>query len=234
MKQLLAAVVLSACGFTPAAAEAAQGTLYKQQQCECCEAHADYLRHNGFELKIEAVRNLSQISLDAGVPRGFQGCHLIKINGYVFEGHVTSDIIKKVLHDKPDLVGLSIKGCPLAYREWMARRRVRSTCMVLRGMDRPSSTRPSSQQKRNYRCRFCGCSQCHARTAGNASTSARGPRRPKSANPATKMLSLAALTAAPPMPTGVRRCSALLLICLPPKRRPRVSPRAGFRGWVAL
>ena len=113
MKQLLAvAVVLSGCGFTPAAAEAVQGTLYKQQQCECCEAHADYLRKNGFEIKIEAVRNLSQISLDAGVPQGFQGCHLIKINGYVFEGHVTSDIIKKVLHDKPDLVGVSIKGMP--------------------------------------------------------------------------------------------------------------------------
>ena len=113
MKQLIALIVATGVfGFTPAAAEAVAGTLYKQQECECCEAHADYLRKNGFDLKIEAVRNLSQISLDAGVPRGFQGCHLIKIDGYVFEGHLTSDIIKKVLHEKPELVGLSIKEMP--------------------------------------------------------------------------------------------------------------------------
>ena len=40
------------------------------------------------------------------------GCHLIKIDGYVFEGHLTSDIIKKVLQEKPEVVGLSIKGMP--------------------------------------------------------------------------------------------------------------------------
>ena len=76
MKQLIALIVATGVfGFTPAASEAAAGTLYMQQECECCEAHADYLRKNGFELNIEAVKNLSQISLDAGVPRGFQGCH---------------------------------------------------------------------------------------------------------------------------------------------------------------
>jgi hypothetical protein len=28
-------------------AQSLKGTCYKQQQCECCEAHADYLRKNG-------------------------------------------------------------------------------------------------------------------------------------------------------------------------------------------
>lgn len=82
----------------------------------CFEAHSDYLRKSGFELKIEPVRNLSQITL-AGVPRGFQGCHLIKIKGYVFEGMSQ----EQVLNEKSDLVGVSNKGVPA---EWMALRRV--------------------------------------------------------------------------------------------------------------
>ena len=94
-------------------AETLQGTLYKLQECDCCEAHAEYLRKNGFDLKIEPVKNLAEMSTSAGVPAGFQGCHLIKLNGYVFEGHITSDIIKRVLSERPkDLVGLSIPGMP--------------------------------------------------------------------------------------------------------------------------
>ena len=94
-------------------AETLQGTLYKAQECDCCEAHAEYLRKNGFDLKIEPVKNLAEMSISAGVPPGFQGCHLIKINGYVFEGHITSEIMKRVLSERPkDLVGLSIPGMP--------------------------------------------------------------------------------------------------------------------------
>ena len=36
-------------------AETLSGILYKAQACDCCEAHADYLRKNGFELKLEPV-----------------------------------------------------------------------------------------------------------------------------------------------------------------------------------
>jgi hypothetical protein len=94
-------------------AETLKGTLFKQQQCQCCEAHAEYLRKNGFDLKIEPVKNLAEMSLTAGVPKGFQGCHVIKLNGYVFEGHLTSEIIKRVLSQQPqDLIGLSIPGMP--------------------------------------------------------------------------------------------------------------------------
>ena len=96
-----------------ALAESLKGTFYKQQQCECCEAHADYLRKNGFELEIISVKDLAGMSRDAGVPAGFQGCHLIKLNGYVFEGHLTSEIIKRFSAEKPqDTVGLSIPDMP--------------------------------------------------------------------------------------------------------------------------
>ena len=115
MKRLCIVVVAVAlaCLAHPAVAETLKGTLYKAQECDCCEAHAEYLRKNGFDLKIEPGKDLAEMSLGAGVPPGFQGCHLIKLNGYVFEGHITSEIIKRVLSEQPqDIVGLSIPGMP--------------------------------------------------------------------------------------------------------------------------
>jgi hypothetical protein len=38
-----------------------------------------------------SVKDLAGMSRDAGVPSGFQGCHLIKLNGYVFVVGVPSD-----------------------------------------------------------------------------------------------------------------------------------------------
>lgn len=113
MARLLVVCILTLALPHTVHAETLKGTLFKQQQCECCEAHAEYLRKNGFELKIEPVKDLADMSLKTGVPPGFQGCHLIKLNGYVFEGHLTSELIKRVLSEQPQgLIGLSIPGMP--------------------------------------------------------------------------------------------------------------------------
>ncbi|HLC08860.1 MAG TPA: CopG family transcriptional regulator, partial [Methyloceanibacter sp.] len=37
----------------PASAGPIQATLYKNPQCTCCEAYADYLRENGFEVDVK-------------------------------------------------------------------------------------------------------------------------------------------------------------------------------------
>ena len=115
MNQAIKILALLAFAFLidSAAAENLNGTLYKQQQCDCCEAHANYLQKNGFALKIQSVNDLSRMSIDAGIPADFQGCHLIKLDGYIFEGHLTSDIIKRFLAERPkDTIALSIRGMP--------------------------------------------------------------------------------------------------------------------------
>src|SRR5262245_684096 len=107
---LLASLVpISASGSTIAL----HGTLYKSQSCECCESHAKYLRENGIDVDVGGVPNFNQISSQAGVPTALTGCHMIKLDGYVFEGHITSEIIKRFLAEKPkDVVGLSLPGMP--------------------------------------------------------------------------------------------------------------------------
>ena len=104
-------VLISASG--SAIAEDLHGTLYKNQSCQCCESYAKYLRENGIDVDVVPVPNYAEISEQAGVPSAFQGCHMIKLDGYVFEGHITSEIIKRFLAEKPkDVVGLSLPGMP--------------------------------------------------------------------------------------------------------------------------
>jgi hypothetical protein len=67
-----------------------------------------FLALSSFANAVEA-----SLSSQAGVPSALQGFHMIKLDGYVFEGHITSEIIKRFLAEKPkDVVGLSLPGMP--------------------------------------------------------------------------------------------------------------------------
>jgi hypothetical protein len=70
MRQLLAVIVLAVVlGSGPAKAEEPRpATLYKSPQCGCCEAYADYLRENGFEVTVKPTEDLPRIKRQYGVP----------------------------------------------------------------------------------------------------------------------------------------------------------------------
>jgi hypothetical protein len=114
MKRTIRLVSLVALlGFSgPVLAEPIHAILYKNPQCSCCEAYADYLRANGFDVEIRPTNDLSQISLKAGVPANLEGCHTMFIGGYVVDGHVPVDIIRKLLTEKPAIAGVTLPGMP--------------------------------------------------------------------------------------------------------------------------
>lgn len=98
---------------TPALAETLHGVLYKDQNCPCCEGHARYLVQSGIEVNIKPVEDIAAISQDAGIPRDYQGCHTLMLEGYAIEGHVAIEIIQKLLRERPaDVVGISLPGMP--------------------------------------------------------------------------------------------------------------------------
>ena len=106
---LLALVTLCA----PALGESLHGTLYKDQGCPCCEGHAKYLKRNGIDVDIKAVEDIAAISKGAGIPGDYQGCHTLMLEGYAIEGHVTVEIIQKLLSERPaDVVGITLPGMP--------------------------------------------------------------------------------------------------------------------------
>jgi len=113
LRVLTLATLLLTTGISAQAEEALKATLYKNPQCGCCEGYADYLRQNGFEVDVKPTNDLTQISREAGVPENFQGCHTTFINGYVVDGHVPVNIVRKLLSERPDVAGVTLPGMPL-------------------------------------------------------------------------------------------------------------------------
>lgn len=89
-----------------------QVTIYKDPQCSCCEGYAEYLRKNGFEVKVVNTHDLALIKEEHGVPADLDGCHTSMIDGYVVEGHVPVDILNRMLTEKPTIKGISLPGMP--------------------------------------------------------------------------------------------------------------------------
>ena len=86
--------------------------LYKDPNCPCCEGHANYLRKNGFDVDVIPAPDLLAKFAQAGVPSALNGCHLIEMSGYVVIGHVPIEPIRKLLAQRPKIIGISIPGMP--------------------------------------------------------------------------------------------------------------------------
>ena len=96
----------------PAAAEPIHATLFKNAQCSCCEGYAAYLRQNGFVVDVKPTNDLTEISQKAGVPEKLQGCHTMFVGGYVVDGHVPVNVIRKLLSERPAIAGITLPGMP--------------------------------------------------------------------------------------------------------------------------
>lgn len=87
-------------------------TLYKDPNCGCCTGHADYLRAHGFTVTIVEIAELAAIRQQHGVPEALAGCHTILADGYVIEGHAPIEPIRRLLTERPDIIGISLAGMP--------------------------------------------------------------------------------------------------------------------------
>src|SRR5579859_6035808 len=115
-RRTFAVSAIAAALFAPRMAVGAapiQATLYKNPQCTCCEGYATYLRQNGFAVDVKPTNDLTEISRKAGVPENLQGCHTMFVGGYVVDGHVPVDVVKKLLFEHPAIAGITLPGMPL-------------------------------------------------------------------------------------------------------------------------
>lgn len=114
-----AVVVLAASGGAalavkqPAAAAGPEITVYKSPTCGCCTAWVEHLRENGFDVNAQDTDQLARIKADHGVPRGLQACHTAVVDGYIIEGHVPAEVIRRFLDEAPDAAGLAVPGMPV-------------------------------------------------------------------------------------------------------------------------
>ncbi len=112
MRTFLNAFLVVALGSYAGQLAAQTVTVYKSPTCGCCTGWINYLRDNNFEVEAYDVQNLDPIKEQYGVDHHLQSCHTALVDGYVVEGHVPVDDIRRLLKEKPDIKGLTAPGMP--------------------------------------------------------------------------------------------------------------------------
>ena len=110
------AVVMSLTTATSAATASVplEITVYRDPFCSCCEGWIDYLTNQGFQPTSVKTSTIETLKQQYGVPNDLVSCHTAVINGYVVEGHVPADDIKRLLAEQPnDVAGISVPGMPI-------------------------------------------------------------------------------------------------------------------------
>lgn len=87
--------------------------VYKDHHCDCCARWVQHLEANRFVVRVENVDNLGQIKERFGIPREKDACHTAVIDGYIVEGHVPAEDIKRLIRTRPDAKGLLVPGMPV-------------------------------------------------------------------------------------------------------------------------
>ncbi|QEI08693.1 CopG family transcriptional regulator [Pigmentiphaga aceris] len=91
---------------------ATPAVLYKTSTCGCCTSYVTYLREQGIEVDAIDQDDLSAIKSQHGSSH-MASCHTMRIGGYTVEGHVPVAAIRKLLQEKPAIVGISVPGMPM-------------------------------------------------------------------------------------------------------------------------
>lgn len=107
--------LFTAAALLSAAAVASAQTIdvYKLGNCGCCGKWVEHLRSNGFTPRVHDMQDLDPIKQKLGVPKELTACHTAQVEGYLIEGHVPADLIRKFLKEHPRKArGLAVPGMP--------------------------------------------------------------------------------------------------------------------------
>lgn len=110
---VLSAIALGGAFLTNAAsARTTTIQVWKDPNCGCCKDWISHLGKNGFQVAaLDQGNNAARSRL--GMPQKFASCHTALIDGYVIEGHVPAEDIKRMLEEKPQALGLAVPGMPI-------------------------------------------------------------------------------------------------------------------------
>src|SRR5689334_16881088 len=100
-----AAIPVSAATLTPV-------EVFKNPACGCCGAWAEHMMAAGFAVKVTMVDDTTAVRKRLGMPDAFGSCHTAVVAGYVLEGHVPANEVKRLLAAKPAAIGLAAPGMP--------------------------------------------------------------------------------------------------------------------------
>jgi len=117
-RNLMLALAATPAALLAATAQAAPTKLpdvhvWKSPTCGCCTAWVDHMRKAGFVVNITEVDDTGPTRKRLGMPAKLGSCHTALVGGYVLEGHVPADDVKRLLRSKTTGLGLSVPGMPV-------------------------------------------------------------------------------------------------------------------------
>lgn len=87
--------------------------VYKSPTCHCCSKWVDHLRTAGFTVDVRGENAMHALKARVGVPDAMASCHTAVVGGYLIEGHVPAQDIRRLLSERPKAKGLAVPGMPV-------------------------------------------------------------------------------------------------------------------------
>ncbi len=88
-------------------------TVYRSPSCGCCGVWVEHAKKHGFQIKDIKTEEIEALKQKYNIPPELASCHTTIIDGYVMEGHIPADDIKRFLSEKPEFAGLAVPGMPI-------------------------------------------------------------------------------------------------------------------------
>lgn len=110
----IASSIIAPFGVTAATVKSSKElVVYKSPTCGCCGAWIQHMKNNGFTVTFHDVKDVQPYKKKYGVPSDMASCHTAIIDGYVVEGHVPAADVKRLLKERPQVIGLAVPGMPV-------------------------------------------------------------------------------------------------------------------------
>lgn len=88
-------------------------TVTRDPNCGCCGNWVEHIKAAGFPVDVVQVDNVLPLKAKLGVPEALMSCHTAEIGGYVIEGHVPAEAVKRLLVERPKAIGIAVPGMPV-------------------------------------------------------------------------------------------------------------------------
>lgn len=85
----------------------------RDPNCGCCGNWVKHVKAAGFPVDVVEVEDVAPLKARLGVPDALASCHTAEVGGYVLEGHVPAEAIKRLLAERPRVAGLAVAGMPV-------------------------------------------------------------------------------------------------------------------------
>lgn len=87
--------------------------VYQSPTCGCCGLWNEHLEEHGFEVTSEMQNDMGSVKAGFAIGPELASCHTAVVEGYLVEGHVPAEDIRRLLAEVPDARGLAVPGMPI-------------------------------------------------------------------------------------------------------------------------